>query len=398
MIRALILLLLLAAPLRAQEFSAVARLDLPSSVMEDARGGVSVDLSLSQAVAWRVFTLDEPRRLILDFREIDWRGVRSDQILNSDLISELRFGILRPGWSRLVADLAEPMAVDSAGMEVDTATGEARLQLRLIPSDAEAFAAAAGAPNDPEWQALDELDVTRAPEPPADDGILTVAIDPGHGGIDPGAQRDGVREADLMLSLGLDLARAIGRTDGMRAVLTRREDVFVPLQARMTAARAAGADVFVSLHADALEIGHAAGASVYVLDPANHDEATERMAQRHGRGDLVAGLDLSDQDDTVAMVLLDLARGKTAPASDRLRAMMIEAFAKTGARLNTRPARAAKLAVLMSADMPSVLIEVGFLSNDADRAALQTAKGRAPLVAGIIVGLRDWAAAEAVRP
>lgn len=391
----LLVLALLATPLAAQEFSALARLDPEASALRDEGRGIEVDLWLSQPVPWRVFTLDAPRRLVMDFREIDWRGVAPERFLQSDLVRDLRFGPLRPGWSRLVADLAAPLRIAKAGMEVDEVQGTARLRLTMHPSSAADFTAAAGAPPDPGWDALAALDVTRPPAAPADDGVLRVAIDPGHGGIDPGATRDGVREADLMLALARDLAAAIARTDGLEAVLTREADVFVPLQTRMSRARAAGADVFVSLHADALAMGHAAGASVYRLNAEGQGAASARMAERHGRGDLLAGLDLSGQDDTVAKILLDLARAQTGPQSARLQSALIAGFARAGARLNSRPAREGRLAVLMSSDFPSVLIEAGFLSNDADRAALQNAEGRAPLVAGIVLGLRDWAQEEA---
>lgn len=382
----------------AQGFSGLARLDPTQSVIRDDKSTVEVDLWLSQAVPWRVFTLTDPRRLVVDFREVDWRGITRETLLQSEVVSDVRFGMLRPGWSRLIADLEAPMIVDTAGMQVDPIQGTAHVHLVLTPGTQDAFAAASGAPSDPGWDDLAALDVTRAPPADPEDGVLVVAIDPGHGGLDPGAEYGGVRESDLMLSLAQDLGAAIARTDGMRAVLTRSNDMFVPLQARLTIARAAGAEVFVSLHADALEYGQAAGASVYLLDPDTHDDATRRMAERHGRDDLVAGLDLDNQDDTIAKLLLEMARRKTSPQSARLQQSLIAGMAKTNARLNTRPARAAELAVLMAADFPSVLIEVGFLTNDADRAALQTAQGRAPIVAGIILGLRKWARAEATRP
>lgn len=380
----------------AQEFSARARLDGAQSGLTQSRGAVIIDLALSQPVPWRVFTLDDPRRLVLDFREVDFTGV-DPVALRGDVpaLSDLRFGALRPGWSRLVADLAVPMVVAQAGMQVDTGTGAAHLRLALRDADAAVFAEKAGAPVDPGWADLAMADPTKAPDPGAAPGDLIVAIDPGHGGIDPGASREGVVEAQVMLALGLELSEAINRQPGMRAVLTRDSDVFVPLEARMTIARAAGASVMLSLHADALALDQAAGASVYVLTAEAQDQAAERMARRHERGDLLAGIDLSGQDDTLARVLMELARQETGPASTRLQAAIIGAMGRVGTRLTARPERKAELAVLMSADFPSVLIEAGFLSNAADRAALSSPEGRAPIVAGLILGLQDWIAQEA---
>ena len=390
-------LLLLGAPVAAQDFTGLARLDVTNSAVTSIRRGVSFDLYLSQAVPYRVFVLDEPRRLVMDFREIDWSGVEEAPFIQSDLIEDVRFGALRPGWSRLVADLAEPLAIESAGMEVDTVTGTARLQVDLRKTSEGSFAALAGAPPDPGWDMLSGVDPT-APPAVADDGRFVVVIDPGHGGIDPGAKRDGLREADLMLILAAEVAETINRIGGMEAVLTRTSDVFVPLQERMTRARAAGADAFISLHADALDGDTVtSGASVYTLNDEAQDVASQRMAERHDRGDLLAGLDLTGQDDTVATVLMDLARLETEPASQSLAAELVRAFGDTGARLNSRPRREAGLAVLNAADFPSVLVEVGFLSSVQDRDTLRQPEGRARVAAALVLGLQRWAAAEAAR-
>ncbi len=392
MIRLILLLVALAAPLKAQEFTGLARLDVARSGIDNAPGDTfEVELHLSQPVPWRVFTLDDPRRLVLDFREVDWRGASRAGLLNADAVSDLRFGTLGPGWSRMVLDLGGPYAVETAEMRVNETTGTAVVRVRGARVSDAAFAARIGAPPDPDWTlraiAPDAAEAAEA-------GPLTVAIDPGHGGVDPGALRDGVTEADLMLDLGLELAEAVARA-GMLPVLTRSDDSFVSLADRLTIARNAGADVFLSLHADALEEDSARGASVYLLSREAQDGASERMAERHDRGDLLAGLDLTGQDDTIATVLMDLARLETAPRSDKLASALVSGLREEGARLNSRPRRAAMLAVLLSADMPSALVEVGFLSDDRDRAALSSSEGRAPIVAGLVTGLEAWALQDA---
>lgn len=394
---AVVLALGQAGPAGAQDLFASARPDAADSAVTGTRaGGTQLTLALSQPVPWRIFTLDAPPRLVIDFREVDWAGFDAGALRREGApVREIRAGSLRPGWSRLVLDLAAPQELREAGMRVDPVTGRARLRLITAPTDAETFAARAGAPREPFWAGLAASDPTAPAPVRAGDGVLVVAIDPGHGGIDPGATRDGVHEADLMLELARDLAMAVTREEGMRAVLTREADVFVPLEERMTIARAAGADVLISLHADALELDQAAGASVYVLSDQALEDASQRMAERHSRADLLAGLDLSGQDDTVATVLMELARLETVPQSRRLQQALVAGLGQVGARLTARPQRRARLAVLMAADFPSVLLEAGFLSNDADRAALQTPQGRAPIVAGIIAGLRIWATQEA---
>ncbi|WP_420858771.1 N-acetylmuramoyl-L-alanine amidase [Marivivens marinus] len=401
MIRALALMLALALPGvgQAQDLTALARLDVGQSAVRDTRSGPEVDLFLSQPVPWRAFTLTDPARLVLDFREVDWRGASAETLLQGRAgASDLRFGTLRPGWSRLVLDLTGPYAIDTAGMRVSEVDGTAHLTVALQRVNDAEFAAASGAPPEgPEWAALTLADPTLPAPDPAEPGILTVVVDPGHGGIDPGAERDGLQEADLMLRLGLDLAEAINRSGTMRAILTRTDDSFVPLEARMTVARQARADVLISLHADALETDAAQGASVYTLTEEALDRASARMAERHDRGDLLAGLDLSGQDDTVATVLMDLARLETAPRTDRLATALVSGLRQSGATLNSRPRREAMLAVLTAADFPSVLIEAGFLSNVDDRAALTLPEGRARIVSGIVAALQSWAAEEQAR-
>lgn len=399
MIRALLFLIVLLWPFAttAQEFSGLARLDVAQSQVRDAEDGLDVTLYLSQPVPFRVFTLDDPRRLVMDFREVDWRGASRAGLLNADNATDLRFGAFRPGWSRLVIDLAGPTLIETAGMEVDETDGTAVVRVRLSRADPDRFAAAAGAPPDPDWDihATDRPSLVAPPDGGDDD--LVVVIDPGHGGIDPGAVRGGIKEADIILQFSIELEEALARAGGIRPVLTRRADIFVPLEERMTIARAAGADVLLSLHADALDEEVTRGASVYTLTGEASDGASARMAERHDRGDLLSGLDLSGQDDTVATVLMDLARLETGPQSLRLADQVVTALDDAGVAMNSRPRRTAPLAVLTAPDFASVLIEIGFLSNPQDREVIGSPAGRAQIIGGIVQGVQRWDAERRAR-
>ncbi|PYE85787.1 N-acetylmuramoyl-L-alanine amidase [Pseudoroseicyclus aestuarii] len=381
----LVLLALLTGAARAQEFSGLARLEPGESRIADEGRGLALDLALDQAVPWRLYLLDAPRRLVVELSELDLSPLE-EGILAPGRGVALRAGRGAPGWSRLVLDLAEPLLIEQAEMRV-ARSGAARLRASLRPVSAEAFAEAArpepaqAAPGQPE-----------RPEP----GPLTVAIDPGHGGRDPGAQRAGLSEKDLMLTLAQELGEAMRRA-GLGVVLTRESDVFVPLEDRITRAREGGADLLISLHADALEEDEASGASVYTLSAAGRDGASERMAERHNPADLLSGLDLTGQDDTVATALMDLARVQTSPQSARLANAVVDGLREAGASVNDHAHRVALLAVLLAADIPSVLVETGFLSDPADRAALSTPQGRAPIVAGMTRAVQVWAAEEAAR-
>jgi N-acetylmuramoyl-L-alanine amidase len=173
-------------------------------------------------------------------------------------------------------------------------------------------------------------------------------------------------------------------------VLTRDGDEFVPLEARVSLARAAGADVFLSLHADALAEGRAQGATVYTMSEAATDEISQKLAERHNRADLLAGVDLSRQDDAVAGVLMDLARTETQPRSDRLADTLVAGIAEATGSLHKRPRLSAGFSVLKAPDIPSVLVELGFLSSARDRERLLDPAWRARMAQGIRAALAVW--------
>jgi N-acetylmuramoyl-L-alanine amidase len=376
----------------AQELSGIARLDAGASFVQDAGQDVEISMAISQPVPWRVRLLDAPPRLVMDFREVDWRGI--DEIARkSERIGEVRAGSFRPGWSRLVMELAGPMVVDEAGMQ--TGAGNATVTLRLTPATPDEFAKVASMPEPPEWAMPTATDLPDAL--PEDTGPLVVVVDPGHGGIDPGAEREGVTEADLMLSFARELKEALIRAGGVTVVLTRSEDVFVPLETRITIAREAGADVFLSLHADALSEGEAVGATIYTLAEDASDEAAATLAERHDRDDLLAGVDLSDQDDLVAEVLMDMARTETAPRTEMLARSLAGAIKDEGLKMHRVPLQFARFSVLKSPDIPSVLVELGFLSSKRDLARLTDPKWRAEMVKALVAGLQAWAREDAAQ-
>ena len=274
-----------ASPLRAgDDLTALARLDPAASGLADtASGGVTLDLALSQPVPFRVFLLADPPRLVIDFSELDFGPSRAEALDRSAAVTRFGWGLIRPGWSRLVAELDGPYRIRLAGMQT-SATGEAALNVTLDPASATDFAAlAANAPADTgRWSFPAAAAVTEAKRRQTGEAPLVVVIDPGHGGIDPGAEAGDMVEADIMLTFARELAASLRRA-GMTAVLTRERDEFVPLETRISLARDAGADVFLSLHADSLPEGEATGATIYRMDETASDTASARLAERHDR-------------------------------------------------------------------------------------------------------------------
>jgi len=377
----------------AQELSALARLDPLASSVRDDGAGVSIVLSLSQPIPYRVMTLANPPRLVLDFREIDWSGVDTAALSSARRVLELRSGTFRQGWSRLVLELDGPYAVRQAGM--DTAGASAVITVQIAPVSAEVFAANAGAARDPLWDFPKPAIVGGAKRRQTGDGPLVVVLDPGHGGIDPGAENGAHDEADLMLTFARELKEILIRSGGFTVVMTREEDLFVPLETRISLAHAAGADVFLSLHADAIAEGVATGATIYTLAEEASDAASAALAERHDRADLLAGVDLSGQDDLIAAVLMEMARVETSPRSDRLADALVTSIKAAKLDMHKRPRLFAAFSVLKSPDVPSVLLEIGFLSSPRDLANLTDSKWRARMAGSILVALQSWALADA---
>jgi len=374
----------------ANELTALARIDPARSEVADFGGSLQVTLTLSQPVPWRIFTLTDPARLVLDFSEVAFDGVEPGALVASDAVSDLAAGPVRPGWSRMVVELARPMAIETAGLSTATLDGSAVLKAQLAPVDAKTMAQKSGAPRAAGFVLPSPASVPAPRQRQTGDRPLVVALDPGHGGIDPGAEGGEVSEAALMMDFAQELRAVLDADPRFDVVLTRDGDEFVPLEARVSLARAAGADVFLSLHADALAEGRAQGATVYTMSEAATDEISQKLAERHNRADLLAGVDLSRQDDAVAGVLMDLARTETQPRSDRLADTLVAGIAEATGSLHKRPRLSAGFSVLKAPDIPSVLVELGFLSSARDRERLLDPAWRARMAQGIRAALAVW--------
>ncbi|HEY7872528.1 MAG TPA: N-acetylmuramoyl-L-alanine amidase, partial [Rudaea sp.] len=220
---------------------------------------------------------------------------------------------------------------------------------------------------------------------------VVIAIDAGHGGVDPGATgAGGTHEKDITLAVARDLAKLIDKQSGMHAVLTRDSDSFIPLQERYQKAREAKADLFVSIHADAYASGDARGSSVWVLSPRGATgEAARWLADRENRADLVGGVKLEDKDNTLAAVLLDLSQGATAEASAAVARRVLQALAKIGPT-HRGYVEKANFVVLRSPDVPSILVETAFITNPVEEKRLKSPAQRQKLADAILGGVRDY--------
>ncbi len=384
-----LLLALLLMPFAALAEGPV-RLDTASSAITAEQGDLALALRLDGPAPYRVFLLDDPKRLVIDMEGLETSDADMAELPGATLMEAVRGGPFRPGWGRLVFQLRAPYAVIEAVQR--TGGAGATLRLRLAPVAAEDFDAAPNA-----MSALWDLPQPTTPVvDPSRPQPLRVAVDPGHGGIDSGAMAEGLREADLMLVFARELTEKLIRA-GFEVVLTRRKDDFVGLETRMTEARGAGADLFISLHADALPEGQAAGASVFIWNSQADDRASRQLAARHDRADLVAGLDLQGTDDQIAGTLMDMARADTQPRSVAFAKHLSAHLARAGLALHRNPVKGAAFSVLKSPDIPSVLVEMGFLTDAADRANLTTPEWRARMALAIAGAVTEWAQDDSAR-
>ncbi|MCB2136219.1 MAG: N-acetylmuramoyl-L-alanine amidase, partial [Rhodobacteraceae bacterium] len=322
----------------------------PSSVVADAGDGISVRLKLSRAVPYRLSLLDGPPRVVIDLDGVDHRSLNEIELDQSEHVLSLRTGRVQKGWSRLVLDLDGPYTLTEAGETVldDGAT----IVIGLSVASVEEFRAAVVRGRDAvAATSATGADIANSPQKSRQTGDkpLVVMIDPGHGGIDPGAEAGGLVEAAVILDFAIELAAHL-RAAGMVVDMTRAEDDFVPLETRVSLARSAGADVFLSLHADTISEGVANGATIYTLSDAASDSASARLAEAHDRADLLAGVDLAGQDDVLAGVMMDLARTETRPRGNRLASEIVAALGAAGIKTHRHPIQQAAFSVLKSPD------------------------------------------------
>ncbi|MEX3008829.1 N-acetylmuramoyl-L-alanine amidase [Hoeflea sp. TYP-13] len=317
--------------------------------------------------------LATPHRLVVDLPETHF-GFPEKTAKARGLLSDIRYGAMAPGRSRIVFTAIGPVKSEMAEVKKNDADGTYRLVFDLAATSDQEFASLVGQQR---WDPSSSDEATKPQNKPAkSDKSFTVAIDPGHGGIDTGAKgRNGAQEKDITLAVGLALKTALERDTDIHVVLTRDADAFVSLSERVRRARQHSADMFVSIHADSIRVKGVRGATVYTLSEKASDQMAHQLAAQENRSDLIAGLSLEDEPDTVADILIDLTRRETQVFSDSLAGAVIGAF-DGSVKLINNPHRSAGFRVLRAPEVPSVLVELGYLSNIEDEKLLSDPKWR----------------------
>ncbi len=376
-------------------FGVQARLTQDAVTVRQQSDGLLLQLALTQPVPYRVRILPEPPRLVLDLNTVDWGDARALAALGELAdVQAVRHGILPDGWARMVLELGRPYVLETSEQIVDAESGSGRIRLDLRRASPEEFGRLAQ--DEAVFAARNGAGLLH-PESPAETPALpraarkpVVMLDPGHGGRDPGAERDGVREADIVLRFSRQLREVLLRRGTFDVAMTRDADEFVSLDGRVRAARAAGADVFLSIHADALPEGLASGAVFYLLGDEASDASAAYLAERHDRADMLSGVDLTRNTDDIARVLMSVAWQDTAPRARGLAESLVEGVQASGLRLHRRPIQSGAFTVLRAVDMPSVLIELGFMSSPRDLANLRDADWGARMAEALADALELW--------
>ena len=339
-------------------------------------------LDLDKPIQFRAFALADPYRVVVDIPQVSFKLSAGTGAAGRGLVKAFRYGLVMPGGSRIVFDLTGPAKIANSTM-LEAANGQPpRLVLELEEVDRTALVQSLAPENRPELRpAIAEANAAVVPsaakpaQPP--DARPLIVIDPGHGGIDNGTQAGGEMEKNLVLGFGLALRDRIEKSGKYRVVMTRDDDTFIPLNDRVKVARNQSAALFVSIHADALprREGDAQGATIYTLSDKASDAEAERLAEAENKSDAIGGVNLTDEPTEVADILIDLAQRETRTFSNRF-ARLLMGEMKNTARMHKHPLKSAGFRVLKAPDVPSVLVELGYVSNKGDLEHLVSANWR----------------------
>jgi N-acetylmuramoyl-L-alanine amidase len=334
-------------------------------------------VDFSQKIDIRAFTLANPYRVIIDLPQVVFRFPPKTGESGRGLVKAFRYGLMMTGGSRIVIDLTRPARVEKSFL-LDAANDQpARLVLDLAAVDRDAFMRTIALEN-----RVREPTAAIKPQPNSDphprDARPIIVLDPGHGGIDNGTKAaSGEMEKTIVLEFALLLRDKIEKAGKYHVVMTRTDDTFVALTDRVSFARAQQAALFISIHADALPRGEGdtQGASVYTLSETASDSEAARLAETENRADVIAGVDLTFEPNDVADILIDLAQRETKSFSVQFARGLIDSM-RTATRMHKNSLKSAGFRVLKAPDIPSVLIELGYVSNRQDIKSLTSADWR----------------------
>jgi N-acetylmuramoyl-L-alanine amidase len=355
-------------------------------------------INLSDSATVDHFTLADPYRLVFNLPNTTWKLPPNWKQAKGGLVKSFRFGRLGPERSRLIIDLTGPAKLTDTLILPPQGERRYRLVLDLAPASEAEFRKTAGWPEG-ETAAAAGQDL-QGPRPPPKRAKKLICIDPGHGGIDPGATGvSGVLEKDIVLAASLEFRETLLKSNRFQVVMTRDSDVFLSLKARVAFCRSKSADLMISVHADSAgNVAGARGATIYTLSEKASDMEAEALARAENQSDTIAGVDIGQEDDVVSSILIDLAQRDTKANSVRFAKTLAPELERTG-RARQGSHKFAGFRVLKAPDIPSVLLEMGYLTNADEEVQLRSAAWRRQLAQAVLQALdRYFAAKPAAAP
>ncbi|PTW60269.1 N-acetylmuramoyl-L-alanine amidase [Breoghania corrubedonensis] len=353
-------------------------------VGDSARTRFIVDLS--RPVTFAASALAAPDRVILDMPEVRFDLPPKSGDVGRGLIKAWRYGLIAPGKSRIVLDLSGPARIDKSFVLPSVDNQPARLVIDFVKTTGEAFLSDYPRP-DAEATGKTAEKGDRKVVGDVSSSRPVIVLDPGHGGIDTGAVGvDGVYEKNVVLEFAELLKAKLDAEGTYEVLMTRDDDRFIPLGKRVEFARQQGASLFVSVHADSAPQSYVRGATVYTLSERASDAIAAALAKRENSSDILAGADLEDEPDDVADILIDLARRETKSFSVLFARTLVSEF-ESAVKLIKNPWRSAGFRVLKAYDVPSVLVELGYLSNKHDESLLLSGEWRERAASAMVTSI-----------
>ncbi len=382
-------------------------LDIENIRFGEHKNKTRLVVDISDVTDFRAFTLSSPYRMVIDLPEFSWNAKNITRP-PAARISDIRQGGLTHGISRIVFDLEQPIVIESAFLLPKQGKKQNRIVIDYKPTGTSAFKKAqstihgtlkipnhAKNPN----QELKAKASKGIPIPPPNSARPKknpshkplIIIDPGHGGVDPGAVGHGkIYEKHVVLALAKSLRDELVKTGKYRVLLTRETDRFIRLKDRVKFARSKGGDLFVSLHADSIHKPNVRGTSIYTLSKKSSDKQTAKLAEKENRADLIANVDVDIEDEQVAFILGDFLMNDTMNQSKFFANKLVRSLKNHGIKTLENPHRYAGFAVLKAPDIPSILIEAGFMSNKAEARLLNQSSHRKKLAKSIKAGINTY--------
>ena len=366
---------------------------------------------ISKTVSYTVYVLPDPYRVIIDVPDLTFDLPPGIGKKVRGLVSKYRYGILEPGKSRIVIDTKGPILIQKSFLVEPQAGQPARIVVDIVKTTEDKFVQTYSAEQSVEQQEIAKLADEQPIAPPpvefaaASDepakvipvkkpGRKTIVLDPGHGGIDPGAMSpQGTKEKDVVLSFAKSLRKTLMATGKYEVVLTRNDDTFISLKQRVEVARQENADLFIAIHADTVKGQDARGATIYTLSDKASDAEAEELAKKENRADIIGGLDLETENKEITDILIDLAQRESKNHAVFFSKKAV-AQLKPLTLMTGKPMRSAGFMVLKAPDVPSVLLELGYLSSKQDEKLLMSDAWQTKIAKGFASAINGYFSTE----